>query len=45
MISQHCLSVGDKILDLLCFEVESAQDKKSEMDVYFDITAGYDALS
>ena len=44
MISQHCLSVGDKILDHLCFEVESAQDKKPrEMGVYFDITAGYNA--
>ncbi len=46
MITQQCLSVGDKILDRLCFEVNSAQDKNpKEMNVYFDITAGYDALS
>ena len=45
MISQQCLSVGDKKLDRLCFEVKSAQDKKPmEMDVYFDVTAGYDTL-
>ena len=45
MTAQHSLSVGDKKLDRLCFEVKSAQDKKSkEMDVYFDITAGYDTL-
>ena len=42
LVSQHCLSVGDKKLDRLCFEVKSAQDKKPrEMDLYFDITAGY----
>jgi len=46
LVSQHCLSVGDKKLDRLCFEVKSAQDKKPrEMDVYFDITAGYNNLS
>lgn len=45
MISQHCLSVGDKRLDRLCFEVKTPQDKKpKEMDMYFDITAGYNAL-
>jgi hypothetical protein len=44
MISQQCISVGDKKLDRLCFEVTSAQDKKPrKMDVYFDITAGYNA--
>ena len=42
MISQQCLSVGDKKLDRLCFEVRSAQDKKPrKLDLYFDITAGY----
>ena len=46
LVSQHCLSVGDKKLDRLCFEVKSAQDKKPrKMDVYFDITSGYNALS
>ena len=46
MTSQQCLSVGDKKLDRLCFEVKSAQDKKPrEMDLYFDITAGYGAVS
>lgn len=45
MTTQQCLSVGDKKLDRLCFEVKSAQDKKPrEMDVYFDITAGYNAV-
>ena len=45
MISQRCLSVGDKKLDRLCFEVKSAQDKEPrEMEVYFDISAGYNAL-
>ncbi len=45
MISQQCLSVGDKKLDRLCFEVKSAQDKKPmEMNVYFDVTAGYNAV-
>ena len=45
MFTQQCLSVGDKKLDRLCFEVKSAQDKEpKEMDVYFDITAGYDTL-
>lgn len=44
MTSQQCLSVGDKKLDRLCFEVKSVQDTKPrEMDVYFDITAGYNA--
>jgi len=44
LVSQHCLSVGDKKLDRLCFEVKSVQDTKPrEMDVYFDITAGYNA--
>jgi len=46
MIAQHLISVGDKKLDRLCFEVKSAQDKKpKEMEVYFDITAGCNALS
>ena len=46
LVSQHCLSVGDKKLDRLCFEVKSDQDKKPrEMAVYFDITTGYNALS
>ena len=45
MISQHFISVGGKKLDRLCFEVKSAQDKKpKEMDVYFDITAGFNAV-
>ena len=45
MISQHCLSVGDRKLDRLCFEVKSAQDQKPiDMDVFFDITAGYETL-
>ena len=45
MISQRFNMVGDKKLDQLCFEVKSARDKKPrEMNVYFDITAGYDAL-
>lgn len=44
MISQQLTGVGDKKLDRLCFAVKSAQDKKPrEMDVYFDITAGYNA--
>lgn len=44
MTAQQCISVGDKKLDRLCFEVESVQDTKPrEMDVYFDITAGYNA--
>ena len=44
MTTQQCISVGDKKLDRLCFEVTSAQDKKPrKMDVYFDITAGYNA--
>ncbi len=42
LISQHLISVGEKKLDRLCFEVKPAQDKKPrEMEVYFDITAGY----
>ena len=42
LISQHLISVGEKKLDRLCFEVKPAQDKKPrEMDVYFDITSGY----
>lgn len=46
MIAQHLISVGDKKLDRLCFKVKSAQDKKpKEMEVYFDITAGCNALS
>ena len=46
MTAQQCISVGDKKLDRLCFEVKSAQDKKpKEMEVYFDITAGCNALS
>lgn len=44
MTAQQCISVGDKKLDRLCFEVKSVQDTKPrEMDVYFDITAGYNA--
>ena len=44
MISQHLISVGDKKLDRLCFEVKSVQEKKPKaMDVYFDITAGYNS--
>ena len=44
LTSQYCISVGEKTLDQLSFEVKSAQDKKpKEMDVYFDITAGYNA--
>ncbi len=46
MIAQHLISVGDKKLDRLCSEVKSAQDKKpKEMEVYFEITAGCNALS
>ena len=46
MTSQQCLSVGNKKLDRLCFEVKSTQDKEpKEMDVYFDITAGYNTVS
>lgn len=42
LLSQHCISLGDRTLDRLCFEVKSEQDEKpKEMDVYFDITAGY----
>ena len=45
MITQQFLSLGNKKLDRLCFEVKSAQDKKPrKMDVYFDISAGYDTL-
>lgn len=45
MTTQQCISVGDKKLDRLCFEVKSFQDTKPmEMDVYFDITAGYNAV-
>ena len=45
MISQNCDWLDEKKLDRLCFEVKSAQDTKPrEMDVYFDITAGYNAL-
>ena len=45
MISQQCISAGNKKLDHLRFNVKSAQDKKPrEMDVYFDITAGYEAI-
>ena len=46
MISQRFNIVGEKKLDQLCFEVKSARDKKPrEVNVYFDITAGYDALA
>ena len=46
MISQRFNMVGDKKLDQLCFEVKSARDKKlREVNVYFDITAGYDAMA
>ena len=45
MISQRFNIVGEKKLDCLCFEVKSAHDKTPrEVNVYFDITAGYDAL-
>ena len=45
MTTQQCISVGDKKLDRLCFEVKSVQDTKPrEMDVYFDITAGCNAV-
>ena len=45
MISQRCNWVGEKKLDRLCFEVKSVQDKKlRKMDMYFDITAGFDAM-
>ena len=45
MISQRFNMVGDKKLHQLCFEVKSARDKKlREVNVYFDITAGYDAM-
>ena len=45
MLSQQFTNVGDKKLDRLSFEVKSAQDKKPrELDLYFDITAGYDAF-
>ena len=45
LITQQCLTVGDKKLDRLCFEVKSAQEKKPmEMDMYFDVTAGYNAV-
>ena len=44
MLSQQFTSVGDKKLDRLCFEVKSAQDNKPrELDVFFDITAGFNA--
>lgn len=44
MISQQFTSVGDKKLDRLRFEVKSAQDNKPrELDVFFDITAGFNA--
>jgi hypothetical protein len=46
MTTQQCLSFGDKKLDRLCFEVKSTQNKEpKEMDVYFDITAGYNTVS
>ena len=45
MISQSFNMVDDKKLDRLRFEVKSAHDKKPrEENVYFDITAGYDAM-
>ena len=45
MISQSFNMVDDKKLDRLCFEVKSARDKKPRKEsVYFDITAGYDAM-
>lgn len=45
MISQSFNMVDDKKLDCLCFEVKSARDKKPRKEsVYFDITAGYDAM-
>ena len=45
MISQQFTSVGDKKLDRPRFEVKVAQDEESIVkDVYFDITAGYNAL-
>ena len=46
MISQRFNMVGEKKLDQLCCEVKSAQDKKPrEVNVCFDITAGYDAMA
>ena len=46
MISQRFNMVGEKKLDQLCFEVKSAHDKKArEVNVYFDITAGCDAMA
>lgn len=45
MISQSFNMVDDKKLDRLRFEVKSAHDKKPrEVNMYFDITAGYDAM-
>lgn len=45
MVSQSLNMVDDKKLDRLRFEVKSARDKKPrEENVYFDITAGYDAM-
>lgn len=44
MLSQQFTSVGDKKLDRLCFEVKSTQgNKPRELDVFFDITAGFNA--
>ena len=45
MVSQSFNMVDDKKLDRLRFEVKSAHDKKPrEVNMYFDITAGYDAM-
>lgn len=45
LISQQLISVGDRRLDRLCFEVKSGKDAEPEdMEVYFDITAGYKAV-
>ncbi len=41
LISQQSMTVGDRTLDRLCFEVKSDKDAKPEKkEVYFDITAG-----
>jgi len=43
-LSQQSIVVGDRMLDRLCFEVKSDKNAKpEEIDVYFDITAGYKA--
>ena len=45
-LSQQSIVVGDRMLDRLSFEVKSDKNAKpEEIDVYFDITAGYKAAS